>query len=413
MINKDKIKGYIAGLSTAILLCSTVTFAQTIEKTVTAVYNNIKIMIDGTQIVPKDANGNVVEPFIIDGTTYLPVRAVASMLGQDVNWDGSTNTVYIGKMPAPANKTQYSVSTEIMNAFADTALLKVADSEVPGSFYNFYIAQSANDASLQYICDNYSPDATLQTMTIDSVPVAKALADEVTVTFHSLFAVYNEAVKSGFANQASTKEQLDIAWGNFTNQFESEAEMAEFFASCAVKESDIRKFSDVNAMYSLYLSDINAKNESKTYTPTELYNFCKSNYAKVKHILVEDEQTAKDIIAKIKKGTSFDSLVEEYSIDPGQGKDGYTFTKGEMVAQFEEASFALRENSYTTTPVKTNYGYHIIYRYPIEKTWITENESSLKSAIAFKKTNETLSSIIENAKLTYTDNYEKYITTIE
>ena len=95
MINKDKIKGYVAGIVTAILLCSTVTFAQSIEKVVTAVYNNIKIVIDGTEIEPKDANGNVVEPFIIDGTTYLPVRAVAKAVGLDVGWDGATSTVML------------------------------------------------------------------------------------------------------------------------------------------------------------------------------------------------------------------------------------------------------------------------------------------------------------------------------
>ncbi|MBQ9976669.1 MAG: hypothetical protein IJP16_09160 [Clostridia bacterium] len=47
-------------------------------------YNDIKICIDGNYITPKDAGGNVVEPFIINGTTYLPVRAVASALGKEV-----------------------------------------------------------------------------------------------------------------------------------------------------------------------------------------------------------------------------------------------------------------------------------------------------------------------------------------
>jgi len=411
MINKDKIKGFIAGICASVLLCSSAVFAESIEKTVTAVYNNIKIMIDGEEVTPKDVNGNVVEPFIIDGTTYLPVRAVASLLGKDVNWDGNTNTVYIGKMPS--NKTEYQLNTDIMNDFTDVSLVTINGKAVKGAFYNFYIAQNAYDTLLKSVCDNYSPDKTLQTMTIDSVPVAKALADDITITFRSLFAVYNAAEKAGFTREASTKEQLDSAWENFTKQFNDENEMAEFFASHAVKESDVREFLNINTVYSLYLTNLNKQNENKSYTKTELYNYCKSNYAKVKHILVEDEQTAKDIIAKIKKGTSFDSLVEEYNTDPGQGKDGYTFTKGEMVAEFEEAAFALRENSFTQTPVKTAYGYHIIYKYPISSQWVSENESSVKAALAFKKTNDTLKSLIDNAKLSYSANYEKYITTIE
>ncbi len=58
-----------------------------------ASYNNIKITLDGKTITPKDANGAVVEPFIVDGTTYLPVRAVADSLGLGVEWDAKTQTV--------------------------------------------------------------------------------------------------------------------------------------------------------------------------------------------------------------------------------------------------------------------------------------------------------------------------------
>ena len=41
-------------------------------------YSDIKITLDGEELIPSDANGNYVEPFIIDGTTYLPVRGIAS-----------------------------------------------------------------------------------------------------------------------------------------------------------------------------------------------------------------------------------------------------------------------------------------------------------------------------------------------
>lgn len=62
-------------------------------------YNDIKITLNGAAITPKDANGNTVEPFIIDGTTYLPVRAVAEAIGLYVNWDGDTNTVKLSSTP--------------------------------------------------------------------------------------------------------------------------------------------------------------------------------------------------------------------------------------------------------------------------------------------------------------------------
>lgn len=71
--------------------------AKQISETAELFYNNIKLYIDGAEIVPMDANGNVVEPFTFNGTTYLPVRAISSAFGQDVEWDGATQSIYIGK----------------------------------------------------------------------------------------------------------------------------------------------------------------------------------------------------------------------------------------------------------------------------------------------------------------------------
>lgn len=58
-------------------------------------YQDIKITLNGNPIIPRDAQGNTVEPFTIDGTTYLPVRGIADALGLGVEWDGNTNTVIL------------------------------------------------------------------------------------------------------------------------------------------------------------------------------------------------------------------------------------------------------------------------------------------------------------------------------
>lgn len=63
------------------------------EETATLSYNNIQIVLDDVSIIPCDANGNYVEPFIIDGTTYLPVRAIGNAMGLSANWNPDTNTV--------------------------------------------------------------------------------------------------------------------------------------------------------------------------------------------------------------------------------------------------------------------------------------------------------------------------------
>ena len=51
------------------------------------------------KIEPADATGKIVEPFIYDGTTYLPVRAVGEAIGKSVTSDGATQSVYLGDKP--------------------------------------------------------------------------------------------------------------------------------------------------------------------------------------------------------------------------------------------------------------------------------------------------------------------------
>ena len=75
----------VCGLHTRAVESSTVT--------ATLNYNDIKIIIDGQLIQPTDDQGNAVYPFIVDGTVYLPFRAVAGALGCDAAWDGSSATV--------------------------------------------------------------------------------------------------------------------------------------------------------------------------------------------------------------------------------------------------------------------------------------------------------------------------------
>lgn len=94
-MKKERMKGFVAGLLVAVLALGLIgTAAATIGKrTVEVDYTDIKIELNGEKVTPVDANGNAVEPFAINGTTYLPVRAVSNALGLDVGWDGATSTV--------------------------------------------------------------------------------------------------------------------------------------------------------------------------------------------------------------------------------------------------------------------------------------------------------------------------------
>ncbi|WLR12120.1 peptidylprolyl isomerase PEB4 [Campylobacter jejuni] len=106
------------------------------------------------------------------------------------------------------------------------------------------------------------------------------------------------------------------------------------------------------------------------------YDQNKDKYVKparvqAKHILVATEKEAKDIINELKgsKGkelnAKFSELAKEKSIDPGsknQGGELGWFDQSTMVKPFTDAAFALKNGTITTTPVKTNFGYHVILK---------------------------------------------------
>ncbi len=82
-----------------------------------------------------------------------------------------------------------------------------------------------------------------------------------------------------------------------------------------------------------------------------------------RHILVNDEATAKKIIADLQKGGDFAALSKQYSKEPGasqQGGDLGFFKKTDMVPEFADAAFALKDNEVSPVPVKTQFGWHVI-----------------------------------------------------
>lgn len=94
---KGNIKSFVSGcIVTAAVVGLAGSAAATVgQKTVALDYNDIKVTLDGKQVTLVDSNGQAVEPFAIDGTTYLPVRAVSDALGLEVGWDGATSTVIL------------------------------------------------------------------------------------------------------------------------------------------------------------------------------------------------------------------------------------------------------------------------------------------------------------------------------
>lgn len=102
--------------------------------------------------------------------------------------------------------------------------------------------------------------------------------------------------------------------------------------------------------------------EVKARYDKEVAAMPKEEEVHARHILVKTEEEAKDIIKQLDAGKDFVELAKEKSEDTSKsdgGDLGY-FTKGRMVPEFEEAAFALDKGQYTKTPVKSQFGWHVI-----------------------------------------------------
>ncbi|MCG0276644.1 MAG: peptidylprolyl isomerase [Thermosediminibacteraceae bacterium] len=104
------------------------------------------------------------------------------------------------------------------------------------------------------------------------------------------------------------------------------------------------------------------EDELKAYFEENKEDFDREKQVRARHILVENEEKANEIIAKLKSGEDFAKLANQYSIDTATKENGGDlgfFSSGDMVKEFEEAAFSLKVGE-ISSPVKTQYGYHII-----------------------------------------------------
>lgn len=130
-----------------------------------------------------------------------------------------------------------------------------------------------------------------------------------------------------------------------------------------------------------------------------------------RHILVEDEALAKELIEKLKAGGDFAALAKENSTDPGSGEKGGDlgwFTIGTMVPAFNDAAYAL-EIDEISEPVKSDFGYHIIQvldkRDVKDYGTLEDKKEEIREAIAATKGdwNIKMAELIKEAKVEVKD----------
>ncbi|WP_051775048.1 NPCBM/NEW2 domain-containing protein [Paenibacillus tyrfis] len=109
---KERLKGILIGSALTTMLMGSVAYAANGTQ-IEVYFKNLKYMIDGTQKVPTEGQG-----FIYEGTTYVPLRFIGEALGKEVNWDGSTETIWVGKKDG---EFKYLTSIEYARIDGDTS----------------------------------------------------------------------------------------------------------------------------------------------------------------------------------------------------------------------------------------------------------------------------------------------------
>ena len=167
----------------------------------------------------------------------------------------------------------------------------------------------------------------------------------------------------GQGSEANLLQQTYQAWGidtmdelraYLTLQYKRN-KAVEDYAKSLVTDNEIEKyyndeiFGDITAKHILISPDVDSN----------------ATDAEKEEALKKALEEAKEVITKLNNGEDWDKLAKEYSDDESNKNKGgllNTFTNGEMTSEFEDAALKLEDGKYTTEPVKTTYGYHIIYK---------------------------------------------------
>lgn len=194
--------------------------------------------------------------------------------------------------------------------------------------------------------------------------------------------ILNKEYKDTDESKKEIQEQIDLMVTQYGNGDEAALLQQTYSAWGIDNMDDLRDYLTLqykrNKAIEDYAKSIVTENEINKFYEEKIFGDISA-----KHILISPEvkegatdaektaaeeealKQANEIITKLKNGESFDDLAKEYSDDEANASKGgllSDFVHGDMVEEFEEAAKKLENGKYTTTPVKTTYGYHIIYK---------------------------------------------------
>ncbi len=340
---KKQILSFICGAAVALSVTMVPAVADSISKKIDVLVDYVTVTLDGKKVDVKN--------FVHEGSTYLGLRDMGNLLGLQVDWDDRTHTAVLtspGKTPVFPEGPMQTIDVPIVKATTMTVNGVKIDSAYISDMYDSYKANN--------------PSMTTEQLKEAITSSAKWVAFKT-----EMFEKY------GLKNTDADKEEAEKSYAEFIESYGGVEAFELILASNNLKPDKfkadyIKDFLDNKLMVPLTEKLKNDTKEIKDFTDAKKAEFEKDKslakfpVATVKHILIDDETEAKEVLAKLKKGEKFEKLLENYKQnDPGMPDTGYeVFIGSGFVPEFEEAAVKLTKGKYSDI-VKSDYGYHILY----------------------------------------------------
>ncbi len=197
----------------------------------------------------------------------------------------------------------------------------------------------------------------------------------------------------------------------------------DWIANYGFDDTSYRNFLYASQCYTALKDYYFGENGIEAPGKEELLQQFRDNYIQAKHILVSttdsvtgeqirtDEEAleeAQAILERVNAGEDFDELLAQYNDDPGAATypEGYIFTEGQMVQPFYDGAKALGENE-ISEPVKSDYGYHIIKRVPLDETKFDDYRDDIILSICGKSIDTLLQQWMDEADVQTTALYDE------
>ena len=341
-------------------------------------------------------------PYTKNGRTMIPVRIISERFGASVEWNGEKQEVTIIKGDKMIVLT---IGSEIAFVNGEAVTLDAPAEEINGrTMVPIRFISETLGMRVKYVAP------TEHVFITDEEPVMNINGVDIFAdNFRSLFAYLGIDVSGNdieyviedlteilvpvYAAATLYRNSSTHTLTDTSGDFHALADEYHSFEEKSFLVSPLIEILDNDVFTTQYIAS--TITDEATYEAEKQYS---ENYVTAKHVLVtfdgrtksEAKKIIDTVLKKAKKGEDFDKLVAEYCEDPGMkvNSDGYTFTKGQMVEEFEKAAFELKTGEISDV-VETTYGYHII-----KKEALLPAEEDLIKALA-EQINYNL--VLENA----------------